>query len=243
MGLTRRLMMLAAGAALTTASATTAALAQTAGTGPVRNVVLVHGALLDGSSWRNVHHILSAESYHVSIVQLPLTGFDDDLVATRRVLDQQDGPVVLVGQSYGGAVSTVAGTDPKVTALVYVAALQPDAGESVADLNGMFPAVPANADLRPADEGYVVFDRSRFADHVSADLPKAESEFLAASQTPSAVSAFTAKVPAAAWRDKPSYAVVATDDKSVRPELQRFMSERAGARVVEVKASQLVQFF
>ena len=202
-----------------------------------RNIVLVHGALVDGSSWRGVYDILKKDGYRVSIVQEPLTSLDDDVGATKRVLDLQDGPIVLVGHSYGGSVITVAGADPKVKALVYVAALQPDAGESTGELAGRMP--PSSNDIKNTKDGFLFLDPSKFAANFP-DLPKARAEFMAASQVPIAGAAFESKVTVAAWHDKPSYAIVATEDRQLNPDLAHWMYKRSGARVTEVRASHLV---
>jgi len=140
-------------------------------------IVLVHGALIDGSSWRGVFDVLTRDGYRVSIVQPPLTGLEEDVAATQRVIDQQDGPVILVGNSYGGSIITAAGSDPKVKALVYVAALQPDVGETSAEVAP--PKKEAGNDLRPAKDGFIFLDPAKFATDVGADLPKATAEFMA----------------------------------------------------------------
>lgn len=205
---------------------------------PTVNVVLVHGALIDGSSWRGVYDMLTRDGYRVSIVQEPLTGFDEDLAATQRVLDRQDGPVVLVGNSYGGQIITVAGSDPKVKALVYVAALQPDVGETSA---AVYPPGPsASADLVATKDGFVIVDPSKFAADVASDLPKAQSEFMAHAQMPVQGAVFNTKLTAAAWHDKPSYAIIATQDKELDPELAQRMAKRAGSKVTLVKAGHFV---
>jgi pimeloyl-ACP methyl ester carboxylesterase len=204
---------------------------------PVR-VVLVHGALIDGSSWRGVHDVLVRDGYRVRIVQQPLTGLEADVAATRRALEEDPGPVVLVGHSYGGAIITVAGADPRVRALVYVAALAPDAGESVNQLAP--PAAATRGDFRVSADGFVTLDAARFAPDFGADLPPADAAFLAHAQMPVAAAAFDAKLPVAAWRDKPSYAVIATEDRALDPELARALARRAGARVTELRASHAV---
>src|SRR6202140_721434 len=163
-------------------------------------IVLVHGALLGGSSGRGVYDVLTSDGYRVSIVQQPLTGLDEDVAATKGVLDQQDGPVILVGHSYGGSIITVAGSDPKVKALVYVAALQPDVGETSAEVAP--PKEQASNDLRPAKDGFIFLDLAKFATDVGADLPKATAEFMARSQMPILGAAFSTKLTIAAWRDK-----------------------------------------
>jgi pimeloyl-ACP methyl ester carboxylesterase len=201
-------------------------------------IVLVHGALIDGSSWRGVYDMLTRDGYRVSIVQEPLTGFDEDVAATKRVLDQQDGPVILVGHSYGGSIITVAGSDPKVKALVYVAALQPDVGETSGGVAPPMP--PASNDLKPTQDGFVFLDPAKFAADFGAELPKAQAEFMARSQMPVSAAAFNAKLTAAAWRNKPSYALIATQDRALDPEIARWMAKRAGSNVTLVKASHAV---
>jgi pimeloyl-ACP methyl ester carboxylesterase len=202
------------------------------------NIVLVHGALIDGSSWRGVYDVLTRDGYHVSIVQQPLTGFDEDLAATQRVLDQQDGPVVLVGHSYGGSIITVAGSDPKVKALVYVAALQPDVGETSAEVAP--PMRPASDDLKPTKDGFVFVDPAKFATDVGADLPAATAAFMAHSQMPVSGAAFSARLTVAAWRDKPSYAIIAAEDRALDPAIARRMAKRAGSKVAILEGSHLI---
>lgn len=202
------------------------------------SVVLVHGALIDGSSWRGVYDVLTRDGYRVSIVQQPLTGFDEDVAATRRVIDQQDGPVVLVGHSYGGSIITVAGSDPKVKALVYVAALQPDVGETSGEVAPAMP--PASNDLRQTQDGFIFLDPMKFAADFGADLPQAQADFMARSQMPVSGAVFNAKLPTAAWRDKPSYAIIATEDRALNPERARWMAKRAGSKITELKASHAV---
>ena len=201
------------------------------------NIVLVHGALVDGSGWRAVYEILKQDGYRVSIVQEPLTSLDDDVAATKRVLDLQDGPVVLVGHSYGGTIITVAGADPKVKALVYVAALQPDAGESTGELAGRMPS-PSN-DIKNTKDGFLYLEPAKFAANFP-DLPKAQAEFMAASQVPVSGAAFGSKVTVAAWHDKPSYAILATRDRQLNPDLAHWMYKRSGAKVTEIRGSHLV---
>jgi len=201
-----------------------------------KNVVLVHGAVLDASGWRSVHDILVEKGFKVAAVQLPLTTLEDDVEATRRVIARQDGPVVLVGSSYGGAVISVAGTEAKVKALVYVAALQPDKGESVAELNAQWPM-----EVHPMDlgNGTMIVDPTYFAADVAADLPKKQAEFMAASQRPTAFNIFSTKLPRAAWHEKPTFGIVATQDRTLSPDMLRFMYQRSRAQVVEVAASHL----
>ena len=205
------------------------------------NIVLVHGALIDGSSWRGVYDVLTRDGYRVSIVQQPLTGLVDDVAATKRVIDQQqDGAVVLVGHSYGGTIITVAGADPKVRALVYVAALQPDVGETTNQLAASMPGAVRSSDLKPTKDGVIFFDSTKFAADVAADLPPAQAKFMANSQMPVAAAAFDAPVTVAAWHDKPSYGIVATADRELNPMLARWMYNRSGAKVTEIKGSHLV---
>ena len=202
--------------------------------------MLVHGANTDGSGWRGVYDILTGDGYHVSVVQQPLTGLNDDVAATQRVLDQQDGPTILVGHSYGGAIITVAGTDPKVRALVYVAALQPDIGETASQLAASIPGTVPSSDLKLTTDGFIFVDPTRFAADVAADLPAAQAKFMANSQMPVRAAAFDAPATAAAWHDKPSYGIIATDDHALNPKLARWMYQRSAADITEIKGSHLV---
>jgi pimeloyl-ACP methyl ester carboxylesterase len=213
--------------------------ARATGIGAVKNIVLVHGANTDGSAWRGVYNILKKDGYHVSVVQQPLTGLSDDVAATQRVIDQQDGPVILVGHSYGGTIITVAGTDPKVRALVYVAALQPDVGESTSQLAASMPGQVPISDLKPTKDGFIFIDPKKFAADVGTDLPRAQAEYMANSQMPVAAAAFDAPVTVAAWHDKPSYGIVATADRALNPTLARWMYKRSGAKITEIKANHL----
>ena len=203
-----------------------------------KDIVIVHGALVDGSGWRAVYDILSKDGFHVSIVQEPLTGLTEDVDATRRVVDQQKGPVVLVGHSYGGSVITEAGADPKVSALVYVAALQPDAGEASGQLLSKF-APPADA-MRATPDKYFFLPPAKFRETYAADVAPSDAQFLADSQEQLAEKAVGTPVSVAAWRTKPSYAVLTTQDHVVSPQLQRWMYQRSGAKVTEVSASHAV---
>lgn len=218
----------------------TAAAADPVADGPVKTIVVVHGALTDGSGWRGVHDILIRDGYRVSVVQEPLTGLSDDVAATKRAIDSLDGPIVLVGHSYGGTVITVAGADPKVRALVYVAALQPDVGETTNQLVSSMPgAVPAN-DLKQTKDGFIFFDPARFASEVAADVPAAQARFMADAQVPVAAAAFEAPVAVAAWHQKPSYGIIATADRELNPALAHWMYKRSGTKVTQIKASHLV---
>ena len=227
---------LIAAAALLALSGT--AFAEPKADGATRNIVIVHGAFVVGSGWRAVHDILEKNGYRVSIVQEPLTGLADDVAATKRVLDLQDGPTVLVGHSYGGSVVTIAGVDPKVTGLVYVAALQPDVGETASQLLSKFP--DRNTAVQPAGEGYLRLDPAKFAATFAADVAPAEARFMADSQLPIAQAVFGAPTTAAAWRTKPSYAILTTRDVAANPDLQRWMYERSGAKVTTVESSHAV---
>lgn len=208
---------------------------------PIKNVVIVHGAFADGSGWRKVSDILSANGYRVSIVQEPETSLADDVAATRRVLALQDGPAVLVGHSYGGMVITEAGRDDKVAALVYVAAFQPERGETLAALGASKPVPGADPHaIKATPDGYLYLDPAIFPAAFAADLPKAEADFLARSQVFTAKAAFTTAVGEPAWKAKPSWAIVATQDRSINPDLEREMAKRAGSRVREVDSSHAV---
>jgi pimeloyl-ACP methyl ester carboxylesterase len=206
----------------------------------VKNIVLVHGADTDGSGWRGVYDILKKDGYHVSVVQEPLTGLSDDVAATQRVIDQQDGPVILVGHSYGGTIITVAGADPKVRALVYVAALQPDVGETTNQLASSIPGEFPSSDVKPTKDGFLFIDPAKFAADVATDLPPARADYMANSQMPVAAAAFDAPVTVAAWHDKPSFGIVATADRALNPMLARWMYKRSGAKITEIKANHLV---
>jgi pimeloyl-ACP methyl ester carboxylesterase len=208
--------------------------------GAVKNVVLVHGASADGSGWRGVYDILRKDGYKVSVVQQPLTGLSDDVAATKRVIDQQDGPVILVGHSYGGTIITVAGADPKVRALVYVAALQPDIGESTNQLAASIPGEIPSGDVKPTQDGFLFIDPAKFAADVASDLPPGQALYMANSQMPVAAAAFDARVNIAAWHEKPSFGIIATADRALNPLLARWMYKRSGAIISEVKGSHLV---
>lgn len=207
----------------------------------VRNIVLVHGAFADGSGWRGVYDDLTARGYRVSIVQNPLTSLADDVAATRRVLKRQQGPAILVGHSYGGTVITEAGSDPQVAGLVYVAALAPDSGESTGDQFAKIPAPPGFV-IEPQSDGFGFVNLEKFKSGFAGDVSDADAAFLRDSQVPIAMSAFTDKVTKAAWRVKPSWFVVATEDGAIDPKLLRQTAKRIGARTEEVKGSHVVFF-
>jgi pimeloyl-ACP methyl ester carboxylesterase len=205
---------------------------------PVKNIVLVHGAFADGSGWRRVVDILGKDGYAVSVVQEPLTSLADDVAATKRVLDQQQGPALLVGHSYGGVVITEAGNAPGVAGLVYIAAFIPDQGESAVALLSQAP--PANNDMRATKDDFLYLDPAAFAADFAADLPPAEANFMARSQAMLAKAAGGAPVTTAAWHQKKSWALVATRDHNINPDLERTMAKRAGSETIEVPASHAV---
>jgi pimeloyl-ACP methyl ester carboxylesterase len=208
--------------------------AQAATPAPVKNVVLVHGFFADGSGWKGVADILARDGFTVSVVQQPETSLADDVKAATRAVDAQEGRSILVGHSYGGVVITEAGNNPKVAGLVYVAAFLPGAGESLKDLADKMP--PATTGIKAAD-GHLYFDPALFHADFAADLPAAEASFMALSQVTPAVQAATSPVTQAAWKTKPSWAIVSTDDRTVNPDLERFMAKRAGSRTVEIGGS------
>lgn len=206
----------------------------------VKNIVLVHGAFADGSGYKGVYDILTKKGYNVTVVQNPLTSLKDDVDATNRVIDKQNGPVILVGHSWGGTVITEAGTNPKVKALVYIAAFAPDNRETTLKLVQSLPAAPENGILPPDEKGFVYFGKEKFHAGFAADLSKEVADFMYASQGPIAAQCFVAPITEAAWKTKPSYGIVATEDKAINPDIERNMYKRAGAKVTEIKASHVV---
>jgi pimeloyl-ACP methyl ester carboxylesterase len=204
------------------------------------NVVLVHGGFVDGSGWRAVHDLLSQEGYHVAVVQNPTLSLQGDAAATRLIIDAQDGPVVLVGHSYGGAVITEAGTDQNVAALVYIAAFAPDAGESVNTLIGGFPSDVPGPPILPPKDGFLFLDQEKFHASFAGDLPAQEAAFMADSQVPWGVDAPAEAITEPAWRTKPSWYLVTTEDKMIPPPAQRAMSKRAGSTTTEVAGSHAI---
>ena len=203
----------------------------------VKNIVLVHGAFADGSSWAKVIPILQAHGYHVTAVQNPLTSLADDVAATNRALAQQDGPVILVGHSWAGVVITEAGMDPKVAGLVYVAAFGPDRGEAVGELGKSYPAPPALATPIVDQQGFMTLPTEAVVKHFALDLPEAEARVLAATQGPIAVSAFSAQVSGAAWKTKPSWCIVSKRDQAIAPDEERFFAKRMKAATTELDTS------
>jgi pimeloyl-ACP methyl ester carboxylesterase len=204
------------------------------------NVVLVHGGFVDGSGWQGVYELLTGDGYRVSVVQNPTLSLSGDAAATRLILDRQDGPTILVGHSYGGAVISEAGTHERVAALVYVCAFTPDAGESVNTLLAGFPADGPQPPILPPQDGFLFLDREHFHASFAGDLTPQEAAFLADSQVPWGVEALGGTISEPAWRSKPSWYLVTTQDLMIPPGSQRIMSERIGATVVDVDASHSV---
>jgi pimeloyl-ACP methyl ester carboxylesterase len=221
------------------ASAVTLSLAaiatQAASAAPVRNVVLVHGFFADGSGWKGVADILARDGFNVSVVQQPETSLADDVKATTRAIDALEGNSILVGHSYGGMVITEAGNNTKVAGLVYVAAFAPDAGESLKDLVDRSP--PATKGIKATADGHLYFDAALFHADFAADVPVAETKFMALSQVMPAVQTAAAPVAQAAWKSKPSWAIISAADRTVNPDLERFMAKRAGSKTVEIEGS------
>ena len=203
-------------------------------------IVLVHGGFVDGSGWEDVYRILKKDGYAVGIVQNTTLSLADDVAVTRHTIAAQGKPVVLVGHSYGGAVITEAGNDPKVAGLVYIAAFAPDKGESVASLIKDPPPGAPIPPILPPQAGFLFLDASKFAASFAADVPKDKADFMAQSQVPWSLEALNGAVTQPAWRTKPSWYLVATDDKMIPPPAQRSMSKRAGSTVVEVKGSHAI---
>jgi len=206
----------------------------------VKNVVLVHGGFVDGAGWGSVYKILKKSDYYVSIVQNPTTSLQDDVAATRRVLATQDGPAILVGHSYGGAVITEAGRDPHVAALVYITAFAPDAGESVATLIKNPPPGAPVPPILPPQDGYLLLDKSKFRTSFAADVDPETAAFMADSQVPWGMGALSGAISEPAWRTKPSWYLVVTEDQMIPVAAQRLMAKRAGATIVEVKGSHAI---
>ena len=204
--------------------------------GEVKNVVLVHGAFADGSGWRGVYDDLVGRGYRVTIVQNPLTSLSDDIAATRRVVERQDGPTLLVGHSYGGAVITAVGVDPKVSGLVYVSGLAPDAGETIAQQYADYPAPPAFV-IETGPDGFGFLNAEKFKAGFAADTTDEVAAFLRDAQVPINMSIFQDVFTDAAWRTKPSWAVIATQDQAIDPRMLRQSADRIGAQITEVAAS------
>jgi pimeloyl-ACP methyl ester carboxylesterase len=209
-------------------------------TDSARNVVLVHGGFVDGSGWQGVYDLLTADGYRVAVVQHPTQSLEQDAAYTRQVIDNLDGPVILAGHSYGGAVITEAGLDDKVASLVYVAAFAPDKGESVNTLIAGFPADGPQPPILPPTDGFLFLDRDKFHASFAGDLPAGQAAFMADSQLPWGVNALGGTISEASWRIKPSWYLLTTQDRMIPPSAQRAMAERTGATVTEVPASHSV---
>ena len=205
---------------------------------PIRNIVLVHGAWADGSGWKGVYDILVRHAYKVSIVQEPETSFREDVAATKRVIAQQDGPCVVVAHSYGGAVITEAANDPKVMALVYVAAHMPDAGESEAEDGKRFPSdLSKSTAIKKTTDGFTYLDPTQFHEYFAADLPAEQAAFMARSQVFNYAENFNAVITTPAWRSKPNWMLVPTKDRTINPDLERWYAARAKSHRVEVEGA------
>jgi pimeloyl-ACP methyl ester carboxylesterase len=201
----------------------------------INNIVLVHGAWVDGSGWKGVYDILTRKGYNVSVVQEPETSFQNDVTATKRILAQQNGPCILVGHSYGGSVITEAGNDPSVVGLVYIAAHMPDAGESEAGEGKLFPSeLSKSGAIRVTPDGYTYLDPAKFPYYFAPELPARQAEFMARSQVLNPATSFSTKIKQAAWRTKPSWMLVAGNDRVINPQLERWYAERAKSRKIEV---------
>src|SRR5439155_11360800 len=206
----------------------------------VRTIVLVHGGFVDGSGWEGVYKILKGDGHTVSIVQNPTISHADDVAVTKRVIATHKGPVILVGHSYGGAVITEAGNDPKVAGLVYITAFAPDKGESVSSLIQNPPPGAPVPPILPPQDGFLFLDKTRFYASFAADVDEEKAAFMADSQVPWGVEALSGTINEPAWKTKPSWYLVTTDDKMIPPPAQRFMSKRAGSTVVEVAGSHAI---
>ncbi len=206
----------------------------------VKNVVLVHGAFADGSGYKGVFESLTRRGYRVTVVQNPLTSLEDDVAATHLALDAQDGPAILAGHSWGGAVITQAGNHPKVAALVYIAAFQPDNGESALQWFQSAQPAPENGILPPDGNGIVYYDKDKFHAGFCGDLSQEDAAFMYASQGAFRAECFVTPISDAAWRNKPAFGIVATEDKSIVPEIQRNMYKRSGTHVTEISGSHAV---
>jgi len=224
---------------LLAATAVFAIIAGQAGADPLRNIVLVHGAWVDASGWKGVYDILTKDGFHVAMVQEPETSLADDVAATKRVLDQQTGPTLLVAHSYGGSVITEAGIHPKVVGLVYIAAHAPDVGENESALGKKTPSVLGKTDgaIQKTPDGFTYLDPALFPKLFAPDLPPAKAEFAARSQVLAAAGIFSAPMDAAAWRTKPNWAVVAGGDQIINPDLERWYYARAKSHTIEIKGA------
>jgi pimeloyl-ACP methyl ester carboxylesterase len=236
----RRFALIAIAGFLLTAMSHTGAVAQTKSSQGIRNIVIVHGAWADGSSWSKVIPLLQAKGLHVVAVQNPLTSLADDVAATKRAIALQDGPVLLVGHSYGGAVITEAGNDPKVVGLVYVAAFAPSDGESVVSVTKPFPPAPVGSEVRRDAEGFLTLTPKGIAEDFAQDLPDKEKQVLTATQGSTASAVFETTITTAAWKTKRSWSVIASNDRTVPPELQKAEAAAMKATSITVPSSHVV---
>ncbi len=206
---------------------------------PLKNIVLVHGAWVDGSGWKPVYEILTKKGFHVTMVQEPETSFADDVAATKRILDLQDGPTLLVGHSYGGSIVTQAGVHPNVVGLVYVAAHAPDVGEDEGELGKKMPSVLAKTAgaIKKTPDGFTYLEPSELPKLFAPDLPREQAEFESRSQVLTAASVFSTPLTAAAWRTKPSWGIVAGNDQIITPDLERWYYARAKSHTTEIKGA------
>lgn len=206
----------------------------------VKNVLLIHGAWADGSSWAKVIPLLESKGFHVVAVQIPLTSLADDVAATKRAIALQDGPVILAGHSYGGVVITDAGNDPKVSGLVYVAAFAPGEGESVGSISKSYPSTPLGNEIRPDAEGFLWVTPKGIDEDFAQDLPEKEKQLLTATQGPVAAKAFGTNITNAAWKTKPSWFIIAGNDRAISPQLEKAEAEAMKATTITVPSSHVV---
>jgi pimeloyl-ACP methyl ester carboxylesterase len=211
--------------------------AQTAASAPIKNIVLVHGAWADGSSWSKIVPLLEAKGFHVVCVQNPLSSIADDVAATNRIIDAQDGPVLLVGHSYGGAVITEAGMNPKVAGLVYVAAFAPDQGESLGSLSKPYGPTPLGGELRPVEGGFLVLTKKGVDEDFAQDLSPEDKALVLATQGPLQGAIFGTPLAAAAWHTKPSWFVIASNDRAIAPEQEKATAKRMGSKTLTLESS------
>jgi pimeloyl-ACP methyl ester carboxylesterase len=239
MKLTKTFLPLISAAFLLATLLPSAGIAQNPATPPVKNIVLVHGAWADGSSWSKIIPLLETKGFHVVCVQNPLTSLADDVAATNRMIDAQDGPVLLVGHSYGGTVITEAGNNPKVVGLVYVAAFAPDAGESSGSLAKPYGPTPGGAEIRPIEGGFLVITPKGILEDFGPDLPLAEKTLLIATQAATQGAALGDTVTTAAWHTKPSWFVIASNDRMISPEQEKVTAKRMNATTLTLATSHL----
>ncbi len=231
---TTKSLFLATALALALGTLSSTAMAAT----PVHNIVLVHGAWVNGSGWKPVYDILVKDGYHVSVAEHPLTSFDDDVTAVKRTVDRQDGPTILVGHSYGGAIITDVGNDPKVVGLVYIAAHALDQGETEVSNGKLYPnATSKTNDVKKTADGFLYLDPAHYPADFAADLPLKQAQFEANAQELTAASVFTVPAGQPAWKTKPSWYAVATADRIINPDLERMYAKRAHSHTIEVKGA------